>query len=134
MHSCPIVLAYIGTVIAAFSWSQAAAATEGGTQFDVAAVRAVNARPPSHSWTPPLVAQLPTTRQAARASIGPRLAVPPKVPPAIRWTTEAALLALAATGSIQGYGRDDTGDIGKPLLGTRLANEAAVPTFRGSIR
>ena len=50
----------------------------------------------------------------------------------VQVATNALLLLLSATGKVTGYGRDTTGDIGKPPLGIRP--DPYTPPVRGSIR
>lgn len=84
------------------------------------------------TWISPLQAQLPTAQREAEMRFRKAHGSPRQLHRSARWMTDAAIFALSAVGVIQGHGRDNTGDIGKPPLQTSQLLDH--PAIQGGIR
>lgn len=70
-------------------------------------------------WESPLardVSKVDRERHVTTSPVAPHARQPGRLSQTL---TNVAIFALSATGKVSGIGRDTTGDIGKPLLGTR---------------
>lgn len=72
-------------------------------------------------WESPLARDVSKVDRERHATPSPSpITLRPQAPGRLSQTlTNVAVLALTATGRVSGVGRDTTGDIGKPLLGSQ---------------